>query len=76
MRLSRRAVLLIRAADDPVVAALALSLGGCGGQERTRDRIADGFGDLHGRVSRPGLPRLRAAVGSYLFHMSAICFVL
>ena len=24
------------------------------------------------RVSRPGLPRLRAAVGSYLFHMSAI----
>ena len=27
---------------------------------------------LFGRVSRPGLPRLRAAVGSYLFHMSAI----
>ncbi len=31
---------------------------------------------LFGRVSRPGLPRLRAAVGSYLFHMSAICRVL
>src|SRR5882757_5833758 len=27
---------------------------------------------LLGRVSRPGLPRLRAAVGSYLFHKSAI----
>ena len=28
---------------------------------------------LFGRASRPGLPRLRAAVGSYLFQMSAMC---
>jgi hypothetical protein len=27
---------------------------------------------LFGRISRPGFVRLRAAVGSYLFHMSAI----
>ncbi len=30
------------------------------------------YGDALGRVSRPGRPRLRAAVGSYLFQMSAI----
>ena len=57
LRLACRAVLLIRTADDPIVAALTLPFPRRGRQERTCDRVADRLGDLNGRITRSLIER-------------------